>query len=81
MRARVELDGNGVAVLDAGVATGHPVKVLRLIAEILEPYGERLQAGDRIILGSMNAPPPAVAGCSFTNALEGWETLRVDFVD
>ena len=70
-----------MADVDAGLATGHPVIVLRLIAEILEPFGEGLKAGDWIILGSMNAPPPAVAGCNFSNALEGWETLRVDFVE
>ena len=40
-----------------------------------------LKAGDRIILGSMNVPPPAAPGCHFSNTLEGWETLRVEFVD
>jgi 2-keto-4-pentenoate hydratase len=79
VRARVELDGKEVADVDAGVATGRPVNVLRLIARILEPLGEGLRAGDRIILGSMNVPPTATAGCSFTLALDGWETLRVDF--
>lgn len=79
IRARVELAGEEVADVDAGVATGHPVKVLRLLAEILEPFGEGLQAGDRIILGSMNVPPPAKAGSTFTLALEGWQTLAVEF--
>jgi 2-keto-4-pentenoate hydratase len=77
--ARVELNGNLVVETDAGLATGHPVEVLRLIASILEPLGEGLRAGDRVILGSMNVPPPATPGCSFTLALDGWETLRVDF--
>jgi 2-keto-4-pentenoate hydratase len=77
--ARVELDGDEVVTIDAGLATGNPVDVLRRVAGILEPLGEGLRAGDRIILGSMNVPPRATAGCSFALSLEGWEPLRVDF--
>ena len=79
VRARVELAGEEVADVDAGQATGEPVEVLRLLAQILEPLGEGLRAGDRIILGSMNVPPAAKAGSAFTLALEGWKTLRVEF--
>ncbi len=79
IRARVELAGEEVADVDAGQATGQPVAVLRLLAQILEPFGERLQRGDRIILGSMNVPPLAKAGSAFTLALEGWQTLRLEF--
>jgi 2-keto-4-pentenoate hydratase len=80
VRAQVEMDGKSVADVDAGAATGHPVKVLRLIAELLEPFGQALKAGDRIILGSMNAPPAAAVGSRFSNSLEGFEPLSIDFV-
>ena len=79
MRARVALDGEEIADVDAGVTTGRPLDVLRLIAGILEPLGEGLRAGDRIILGSMNVPPPATAGCNFSLALDGWDVLHVAF--
>ena len=81
IRAHVELDGKEVADLDAGAATGRPVDVLRLVARILEPLGEALRAGDRIILGSMNVPPPARAGADFALALTGWPKLRLEFED
>jgi 2-keto-4-pentenoate hydratase len=81
VQARVELDGQEVVTIDAGVATGNPVNVLRQVASLLEPLGEGLRAGDRVILGSMNIPPQATAGCSFALSLDGWETLQVDFDD
>ena len=69
------------AAFGSGAATGRPVDVLRLIAGILEPLGEGLRAGDRVILGSMNVPPPAQPGSRFTLALEGWPTLQLEFED
>ncbi len=73
--AKVDYAGERVE-LDARAATGHIPDVLDQLARLLEPFGERLRAGDWLILGSMNPPTPARPDAEF--ALELTHIGRVE---
>lgn len=56
-RDGIEVDrGSGAAVL------GHPAKAVAWLAATLEPFGERLRAGDLVLAGALHAAIPAEAG-------------------
>jgi 2-keto-4-pentenoate hydratase len=75
--ARVEHAGRRLCELDARDATGHVPDVLLHLAGVLQPLGERLAAGDVIILGSMNPLTLAEADTSFSLTLSGVGSVSV----
>jgi 2-keto-4-pentenoate hydratase len=61
--ARVLIDGEQVAANDdPATLTGEIVEVVRLTADTLAAFGERLRAGEVVITGSMTPPQPVAAG-------------------
>ena len=58
-----------VRARDPRLAPAHLVKLVQLVAGILQQYGEGLNAGDRIISGSFIKPLPIAGG----------DQLRIDF--
>jgi 2-keto-4-pentenoate hydratase len=75
--ARVEHAGKVVCELDAREATGHAPEILAHLAGLLAPFGERLSAGDVIILGSMNALTWATPETAFSVVLSGIGAVSV----
>lgn len=69
--AQVDYGGERLCELDARAATGHIPDVLAHLARLLEPFGERLRAGDWLILGSMNPPTLARPDVEFSLSLAG----------
>jgi 2-keto-4-pentenoate hydratase len=61
----VSIARNGVEVTRADV-TVDLVDTVRLVADFLAAFGERLEAGDRIIAGSVTPPVPITAGDAVT---------------
>lgn len=58
-----------IAELDAELATGELPALLLHVARVIEPYGVRLAAGDRLILGSMAPAVLPKPGDRFTLSL------------
>jgi 2-keto-4-pentenoate hydratase len=81
IRARVRAAGTTLCDVDARAATGHVPALLQHIATLLARFGERLAAGDVLILGCMNPPCPAVAGSRFEVSLDGLGEVSLDLVD
>jgi 2-keto-4-pentenoate hydratase len=75
--ATVEYGGERLCELDARAATGHIPDVLQHLARLLEPFGERLIAGDWLILGSMNPPTLARPGAEFSLSLAEFGRVAV----
>lgn len=78
--ASVTYGGEPVAEVDAEATTGRVVDVLRHVVQVLDGIGERLEAGDVVILGAM-AVAPAKAGAEFVHALGGIGTVSLRTVD
>ena len=62
LTARVLRNGSPVEVVEAPLTSADLVAVVRLVADVLAGFGERLQAGDRIIAGSLTPPVWLSAG-------------------
>ena len=70
IEATVDLAEVRVCDVDAREATGPVPEVLRHLARLLDPFGERLASGDVIILGAMNPPCMGREGARFSLQLE-----------
>lgn len=79
MRALVSSDGETVAEVDAEQASGRAGDVLVHVASLLEPLGESLQAGDIVIMGSMNPLVFPEPGSHFTLQLGSAPPLSLHF--
>ncbi|MDD9944487.1 MAG: fumarylacetoacetate hydrolase family protein [Myxococcales bacterium] len=79
MRARITHNRECVADVDAEEATGHLPDLLLHIARVLEPFDLRLEAGDRLILGSMHSPALVAPGDRFALELSGVGNLELAF--
>jgi 2-keto-4-pentenoate hydratase len=75
--ARVEADGVCLCDLDAREATGHAPDVLLHLARLIEPFSQKLAAGDVIILGSMNPLAWAKPDATFSLTLAGVGSVSV----
>jgi 2-keto-4-pentenoate hydratase len=64
----LKVDGVNVAQLDPSLLVGEPAEVVRFVADLLANFGERLEAGQRIICGVMN-PTVRVRGPARIEAL------------
>ena len=67
----VHYGGRMLCRIDAREATGHAPDVLLHLARLLSPYGERLAAGDVVILGTMNPLTVAQPNETFSVAIDG----------
>jgi len=65
LKARVWSGDEPICEVDAEQATGDVRSVLTHVAALLEPFGHSLQAGDVLILGSMNPPTRAHPNSQF----------------
>lgn len=65
-------------VVDVETATGNVPRLLRHIAALLAGCDLELQAGDRLILGSMCPPAKAKVGDRFTLALQGLGSVSIE---
>ena len=75
--ARVHHAGSRLCEVDARAATGHVPEVLLGLARLLAGHGERLAAGDVVILGSMNPPAFAQPETEFSLELSGVGAVSV----
>jgi 2-keto-4-pentenoate hydratase len=74
VRATVAVNGEQRDAADSG---SDFTQVVRLVARLLNDVGERLQAGDRIITGSVTAPVPVQPGDRVRVELGGLGGLEV----
>lgn len=81
MQAKIEHRGTTLAEVDAETATGQVPQLLLHIARLLARFEMRLEAGDRLILGSMVAPAPAAPGDHFGLTLAGIGSASLDLVE
>ena len=79
IQARATLGDESVADVDARTATGHAPEVLVHVAKLLDQAGQRLRAGDVVILGAMNPLTRPEPGQRFTVGLAGLGSVSVDF--
>jgi 2-keto-4-pentenoate hydratase len=70
LRVRVTRNGAEEAAADVAEAGEDSVEVVRHVASLLAPLGVTLQAGERIIAGSLTAPLPVAAGDSIEVEIE-----------
>jgi 2-keto-4-pentenoate hydratase len=77
LAARVHHAGSLLCQVDAREATGHVPEVLLHLARLLAGHGERIAAGDVVILGSMNPPAFGEPGSEFSLELAGLGTVSV----
>jgi 2-keto-4-pentenoate hydratase len=80
VRGRLLRDGEEIAATDAPEEnTGEIVEVVRMTAELLAACGERLQAGEVVITGSIVPPVPVARGDDVTAELDplGSVTVRL----
>jgi 2-keto-4-pentenoate hydratase len=76
----IEYGGRTLCRIDAREATGHAPAVLRHLARLLAPHGERLAARDVVILGTMNPFTVARPGETFAVAIDGIGSIAVSLV-
>lgn len=79
--ARVVKNGAAQEPVDAAAVTGDPVAIVLAIAETLGAFGEQLEAGDRILAGSLVPPMPVAAGDRVELVLEGLGSVSLEFAD
>jgi 2-keto-4-pentenoate hydratase len=79
---RVRVTRNGAEEADADVAEAgeDPVGVVRHVAGLLAPLGVSLQAGDRIIAGSLTAPLPVTPGDSIGVEIEPIGSIGLELI-
>ena len=79
-RVTVQYGGRTLCNVDAREATGHAPRVLLHLARLLAPHGQKLAAGDVVILGSMNPLTPAVPEGTFAVSITGIGETSVTLV-
>jgi 2-keto-4-pentenoate hydratase len=78
MEARFLRDGAEEHAIDVGSAAMEPAAVVALVRGYLDAMGERVQAGDVIIAGSLVTALPARAGERFELRVEGLGTVALE---
>lgn len=71
VRATVRRNDEIIRDVDAEEATGEAAPLIAHVARLLAEYGERLERGDVVILGSMNLVTLAKPHTTFSLELEG----------
>jgi len=79
IKVQVDAGDAPIFVGDAEEATGVLTELLPRLAGIAEAAGQRLEAGDQIILGSMAPPHPARPYERFSLGLEGYGRVELHF--
>lgn len=78
---RVRMSGKEHGPIDAVAATGDPVSLVLGIAETLGAFGEGLEAGDRILAGSLIPPLAVAAGDRIELFLDGLGNVSLEFAE
>lgn len=79
MAARILIDDRQVASIgDLQANPGSFPWIVTTVADTLAAFGERLQAGDVIITGSVIPPIPVTEGDRFTFALDPFDSISVE---
>lgn len=79
LRGKVLLNGEIEAEVDPKSVYGEMGDIVRLVADLLGAFGERLRAGDRIIAGTMAKPTRIGPGDRVQAAIDGLGQVEIEF--